>query len=87
MPRYVCPEPDWENDADAPDVEDWGDDDDADEATIACPNCGREVFEDSPRCPHCGEFILEEDSAASTPWWIVLGVLLCLAAVLVWVVL
>lgn len=30
-------------------------DDDADElATITCPVCRREIYEDAPMCPYCG---------------------------------
>ena len=71
--------------------EEWdgGDSDDEadeDEPTVACPYCRREMFEDSPQCPHCGQYIVEEDVPPSRkPWWIVVGVLLCLAAIWVWI--
>ena len=63
---------------------DFGDDE-AD-ATIPCPYCGREMYEDAPRCPHCGQYISEEDAPPGrSPWWIILGVVLCLCAIWVWV--
>ena len=78
-----------ENDAD------WGDgdygvddrDDRDDEPTVPCPYCRREIYEDSVRCPHCGQYISEEDSPpGDKPWWLIVGALLCLAAILVWIV-
>jgi hypothetical protein len=74
------------------DGEEWEDDDydcdgNDDEPTVPCPYCRREIFEDSPRCPHCGQYISAEDSPPGRkPWWIVVGVLLCLAAIWVWFV-
>ncbi len=47
-------------------LEDWeypepdeSDDDFVD--TVRCPECGREVYEESPSCPGCGYFILATD--------------------------
>ena len=86
MPPRVNDEAEWDDDA--MDEGDWdaGDwDDQDDEATTPCPYCRREIYEDSVRCPHCGEYISEEDSPPSRkPWWIIVGALLCLAAVWVW---
>ncbi|MBN1394989.1 MAG: zinc-ribbon domain-containing protein [Pirellulales bacterium] len=62
----------------------WNDD----EPTDLCPYCGAEIYEDSVRCPHCGEYISEEDAPPNgKPWWIILGALLCLAAVCIWLIL
>jgi hypothetical protein len=67
--------------------EDWGDEDGEDgEPTIPCPYCREEMFEDSPRCPHCGQYISEEDaSAGQKPWWIIVGVVLCLIVIAIWI--
>ena len=75
MPPYV--ESDWDAD----------DGDDGDEgATVPCPYCRREIFEDSVRCPHCGEYISDEDAPpGKKPRWIVAGALLCLAAIWLWI--
>lgn len=77
-----------ENDTDWDD--DYGDDDlddQDDEPTVPCPYCRREIFEDSVRCPHCGQYISEEDSPPSDkPRWLIVGALLCMAAILVWIV-
>jgi hypothetical protein len=66
---------------------DWnGDDDDEGEAAVPCPYCGKEMYEDSPRCPHCGQYISDEDAPPRrAPWWIIVGVVLCLCAVVVWI--
>jgi hypothetical protein len=76
---------DW--DGDDLDSDDWSSDtDNDDEPTIPCPYCRREIFEDSVRCPHCGEYLSGEDAPVGPkPWWIILGVLLCLAAIWVWI--
>jgi hypothetical protein len=64
--------------------DDWPDDDEG--ATVPCPYCKREIHEDSVRCPHCESYISEEDRpAAVKPWWIVIGIVLCLFAVYRWV--
>jgi predicted nucleic acid-binding Zn ribbon protein len=79
------------------DAEDWDDaedDDDTDDAsweeedepTIACPYCRAEIHEDAQRCPECGHYISEEDQPAQRrPWWIVVGVVVCLALVYLWI--
>ncbi len=75
---------DWNDGGD--DADDWSDDGD-DASSIPCPYCGQEVYEDSPRCPHCGRYISEEDAPPRRlPWWIVLGVVLCLCAIVVWII-
>ena len=64
--------------------EDWGDEDG--EPTIPCPYCHEEMLEDSPRCPHCGEYISEETlPAGRKPWWIIIGVVLCLIVIAIWI--
>lgn len=65
-------------------MSDWNDDDDAE--TIPCRYCGRQIHEDSQRCPYCENYISEEDAPASRkPWWIIVGVLICLYAVYRWI--
>jgi predicted nucleic acid-binding Zn ribbon protein len=62
----------------------WGDDD---EPTVECPYCRAEIHEDSQRCPRCGEYISAEDAAPSArkPWWLILGVIVCLYVVYLWI--
>lgn len=73
----------WEDD-------DWSDeyaeddayyDDEDDDYTVPCPECGTEVYEDVDRCPNCGEYIIHSASTRDyvwggrPVWWVVLGVL------------
>jgi uncharacterized paraquat-inducible protein A len=68
------------------DSDDWSDETGDDDATVPCPYCGQEMYEDSPRCPRCGQYISAEDAPQRhMPWWIILGVVLCLCVILVWV--
>jgi hypothetical protein len=64
-----------------PEAED-GDDDE----TIPCPYCLRAVYEDAERCPGCGHYLSREDRPSRHPWWLIIGVLLCLVVVLGWVI-
>jgi ribosomal protein S27AE len=53
------PDPDYEDDSD--DVT----------ATVRCPNCGTDVYEDAEQCPKCGEYVEFSTSAwdgKSLPW-------------------
>lgn len=64
--------------------DEWEDDSD-DESTVPCPYCRREIYEDAQRCPYCERYISDEDAPrAAKPWWIVVGVILCLAGMLWW---
>ena len=83
----------WQNDDndsgndfdDADGFDDDVEDDDESEPTVSCPWCDREIHEDAQRCPHCGQYISSEDGPSGRkPWWIVAGVLLCLAMVVGW---
>jgi hypothetical protein len=66
------------------DEDEWDEDDD--EPTVPCPYCRREILEDSVRCPHCEQYLSAEDEPpARKPWWLVLGVLLCLYLVYRWI--
>jgi len=72
------------------DEEDYDSESDPDEAddeepTIACPYCRREIHEEALQCPYCEQYLSEEDSPpAAKPWWIVVGVLVCLYIVYRW---
>jgi len=66
------------------DIDDeWGEgpDDDTDE----CPYCREPVYDDAERCPHCGHYLSREDAPDRKPWWVVAGVLACLAMVTWWI--
>lgn len=75
----------YRDDDDDHEGDDWNDDDSADEPTVPCPYCRREILEDSPRCPHCERYISEEDAAPPRkPLWGIVTALICLAIVLWW---
>jgi uncharacterized paraquat-inducible protein A len=59
-----------------------GDDEDDDE-TVPCPHCRRPVYEDAERCPQCGNYLSREDAPhEAKPTWIVVTVIVVLAAIL-----
>ena len=66
------------------DAEDWTDEEG--DNTIPCPYCSCPIHEDSQRCPHCEKYISEEDTPTGPkPLWLVIGVLACLAAAVLWI--
>ena len=79
MPRPAVGDDDWD--------EPWPSSDADDEPTVPCPYCRREIHEESQRCPHCGQYISQEDAPPGPkPWWLIVGVLLCLFVVYLWIV-
>jgi len=61
--------------------------DDADDtATIECPHCGAEIYEDAQRCPHCGQYVFSDADldlpAHRSPSWAYVLLLAALAALL-----
>jgi hypothetical protein len=63
---------------------DWPEEEDKD-PTVPCPYCHREILEEAERCPYCESYISREDApAARKPWWIVVGVIVCLYVVYRW---
>ncbi|WP_435018363.1 zinc ribbon domain-containing protein [Tundrisphaera sp. TA3] len=72
------------------DDEDWEDDEGEAEAgkddeTIPCPHCRRPVYEDAEQCPHCRRYLSIEDAPRRKPWWVVVGVGVCLVMVYRWI--
>lgn len=67
--------------------ENLDDDDSADEPTVPCPYCRREILEDTPRCPYCERYISAEDHPAPRkPLWVIATALVCLGIAIYWVV-
>jgi hypothetical protein len=80
---------DFEADDDGFDDDDFDADhgDDEDEPTVECPYCGQLIHEEAERCPHCASYISAEDAPpARKPWWIIVGVVVCLYIVYRWIV-
>ncbi len=62
---------DWDDGED-----DYPDEEDDSTATVECPACGAEVYEEAEQCPACGNYTLHADDYLwkDRPiWWIVLG--------------
>ena len=58
---------------------------DDDDNTAPCPHCGTDVYDDAEQGPACGQYLSREDEPRSSrPWWIVAGVAICLAIVILW---
>lgn len=56
-----------------------------DDNTLPCPFCGAEIFEDADRCTECGRYLTREEATGDRkPWWLVVGVVICLLIVLSW---
>jgi hypothetical protein len=70
------------SDREEPDEADQSWDDDPE--PVACPYCGKQIVEDVAVCPHCRNFIVAEDAPSGRPWWVVVGVAVCLLVALAW---
>ncbi len=67
----------------ADDFDDYPDDE---IPTLPCPYCGEDICEDAERCPYCENYISQEDAPPrGKPWWLVLGVIVCLGIVYWWI--
>jgi hypothetical protein len=49
---------------------------------VECLYCRKFVHEEAPRCHHCGNYHSREDAPSRKPWWLVIGVLVCLLLIL-----
>ena len=56
-----------------------------DDETMPCPYCGKDIYDDAERCPNCENYISREDAPSRPSPWIIVGVVLRLAAVAYWV--
>lgn len=100
MSRYRSQEPDPDDDGDWDDSE-WDDEDrdddndaefpdgvyaDDDEPTVPCPYCGQDLYEGADYCSRCENYISREDAPPDKkPVWLWVGLILALAAALMWV--
>lgn len=56
------------------------------DATVPCPHCGADIFDDAERCPKCGKYLSREDSPAThKPLWVVAGAVICLLIAVTWI--
>jgi predicted nucleic acid-binding Zn ribbon protein len=54
--------------------------------TEPCPHCHRPIYEQAEVCPHCGNYVSTTTNSTRKPLWIVIGILIALAVVLLrWV--
>jgi len=62
------------HDSEYPDTDDY---DDEISETVACADCGQDVYEDAVRCPYCGSYTYQGSHVWSgrPGWWIILGLL------------
>jgi hypothetical protein len=58
------------------------------ETAIPCPHCGADVFDDAEQCPDCGTWLVRDrrPSTGRPSWFVVLGFLGVLLAILTWIV-
>ena len=52
---------------------------------MPCPHCLAVIFDASERCPACGMYLSEEDRPKRHPWWVVIGLFVCLALAFYWI--
>lgn len=52
---------------------------------IPCSECGRMVYDQTVLCPHCGGAVMQEETAGSKRWAIVVALILIAVIVFVWV--
>ena len=66
----------------------WSEDEENGEDMVACPHCRKQIYEGSERCPYCEQYLSEEETPPSRrkPWWIIIGVGVCLYAVYRWMI-
>ena len=62
----------WEEDDGYDDIPD-----DSEAEYLPCPECGKDIYEDSEQCPYCGSYVTFQTRvfAERPTWWVVLGVL------------
>lgn len=58
-----------------------------DAETIACPNCGQQIYPEAFRCPHCKNLLTDDERTEShkRPLWFRLTAIVCLVMAVLWV--
>ena len=56
-----------------------------DEATVNCPSCGKQIYEDAVLCPYCGQWISTHSpaTARSFGWFWPVMIAILIAVILV----
>jgi hypothetical protein len=67
------------------DPREYPDPDKADEGCMPCPHCLAVIWDDSERCPACGRYLSDEETSRRHPWWVMMGIVICLALALYWI--
>ncbi|MBX3442604.1 MAG: hypothetical protein KF774_09350 [Planctomyces sp.] len=59
------------------DEDELEDDEDEENATVECPKCGADMYEDAVRCPLCGEYFVRRHTIWQDKplWWKLVGLL------------
>jgi len=70
-----------EDDDDLSEDVDDDDDDVSSSDTSPCPYCHKQIYADADVCPYCGNFVALADLKSRKPIWIIVGVILCVIAV------
>ncbi|MDZ4781426.1 MAG: hypothetical protein SGJ19_14340 [Planctomycetia bacterium] len=74
-----------EDDAEYDEYDDDIDTEDDEEPMVPCPYCRREIHEEAEQCPYCEQYISAVDSPPSKkPWWLLIGVVVCLYIIYRW---
>jgi uncharacterized protein (DUF983 family) len=54
-----------------------------DDWTVACPHCGKDIYDDVHQCPHCSMNISPGDFKKPVPAWVVILVILTIISFLI----
>ena len=54
----------------------YEEDEDLETASLACPHCGEQVYDDVEQCPYCGMYISQADFKKPMPVWAVIIIIL-----------
>jgi len=67
------------------DPREFPDPDETDLGHMPCPHCFAVIFDDSERCPACGLYLSEENALRRHPWWVLMGLGICLGLAIYWI--